>query len=68
MLSERAKRLLELKVKLIESAPLCRTELERDTNSDVLLLVGWSIREELGNYVKQLRREVATPRRRTKPR
>ncbi len=68
MLSDKAKRLLEMKARLLEAAPLCRTQLERETNSGLLSLVTGSLRKEVAEHVKQLRSELATPRRRTKPR
>jgi hypothetical protein len=65
-LSEKAKRLLEMKARLLEASLLCQTELERRTNSDLLFLVGCSLREELGSQITKLRSEIA--KRRNKPR
>jgi hypothetical protein len=67
-LSDKAKRLLELKAHLLEGSPLCETQLERDTNSDLSFLVSLSLRKELAEYVKQARKEAMAPKRHTKPR
>lgn len=65
-LSDRARRLLELRVRLLEAADLCRTEIERETNARLMYLVDCSIREELEPQIKQLRKEIAAQERRPK--
>lgn len=67
-LSDKAKRLLEMKAWLLEAASLCRTQEQRDTNSDLIFLVTWSLRKELTEHVKQARKEAIAPKQHTKPR